>query len=116
MLENDEWKNEAACKGLPLSDFFPVRISKDNSAKVKELILLCESCPVNAECLYDAVWNDSVGIWGRTTYRQRRSFVTKVLKGKRSNITLLKCKNLIQHLTDNKIMPTQKAYKADSQN
>jgi len=116
MLEDDQWKDQASCKGLNLNDFFPVRISKENSDKVIEIIYLCESCPVNAECLYDAVWNDSVGIWGRTTYRQRKRFVTKVLQGKRSNITLKKCKDFITYLSENNILPSKKAYKADSQN
>ena len=116
MLEDDKWKQKASCKGSDLNDFFPVRIGKNNSEKVYSIMNLCEKCKVNAECLYDAIWNDSVGIWGRTTYRQRLTFFRKHLNSKRSNLTLDKCRQFISHLSSNNILPNRKSVNSDIQN
>lgn len=114
MLENDEWREQAACKGYTVNDFFPVKIGRHNSKKVYSLIELCDSCPVNAECLYTAVWTDSIGIWGRTTFRQRKVFISKYLESNRYTVTLQKCREYISHLKDRNILPNRKSVEKEN--
>jgi hypothetical protein len=116
MLEDNKWKLDASCRGANIEEFFPLRISKDNSDRISKVMNLCDTCPVNAECLYDAVWHDSVGIWGRTTYRQRKYFISKLLSGDRYSVTLKKCSDFIKDLKLQQVIPGYKAYKADIQN
>ena len=72
------WKEEARCKGEPLSTFFIVG-PLDNVAQAHanwpRINELCGKCPVQQNCLDYALDNYiRQGIWGGKTYQQRRKY------------------------------------------
>jgi len=67
-FDHAAWMQRAACRGNGPDTFFP---SGRADAAVARLI--CDSCPVKAECLDYATRNgDLTGIWGGTSEKQRR--------------------------------------------
>jgi WhiB family redox-sensing transcriptional regulator len=65
------WMARAACRGLPLDLFFPVRgVSAATMGRVRAV---CAGCSVRSECLdYAAATVETMGVWGGTTDRERR--------------------------------------------
>lgn len=63
------WQDESACKGVSTELFFPTTMG----AVQKELIELCDSCPVYEECLSHALHHEHYGIWAGTSEKQRIS-------------------------------------------
>jgi WhiB family redox-sensing transcriptional regulator len=49
-VEREPWRARAACRGAPLSAFFPKGRGQDTSARA-----LCNDCPVLDECLESAL-------------------------------------------------------------
>ena len=62
---NYEWIDDSACR-LSNVDFF----AEEPSAECYEL---CDSCPVKAECLSQAMKQEHYGFWAGTTERERYS-------------------------------------------
>lgn len=63
-----DWRPLAACAGINPDLFFPRRGESAAAA-----VATCRTCPVQAECLTDALNNgEKVGIWGGMSERQRR--------------------------------------------
>jgi WhiB family redox-sensing transcriptional regulator len=63
------WRREAACLGQPLALFFP----RSGEQIPEEAAALCRSCPVQMDCLEDALAvGDIAGVWGGTSERARR--------------------------------------------
>lgn len=63
-----EWHKKAACRGQGPADF--VRGPKSDYADMREL---CETCPVQCECLEYALRDESLtGLWGGTSDIERR--------------------------------------------
>lgn len=55
-----DWRTEAACIGVEPETFFPPPNSHANAAK-----RVCAGCPVQAECLAEAIRSDARhGVWG----------------------------------------------------
>jgi hypothetical protein len=88
---NDRWELQAACRTWPvedLDDFFPV--SEDsNKVHVRTVKVplgiyqMCMNrCPVQLECLATAIKDNRVGIWGGTTYAQRRAMLRSRMRAK----------------------------------
>jgi WhiB family redox-sensing transcriptional regulator len=73
------WKQQARCKGEPLSTFFivgPLENEKQAHADWFRINELCGKCPVQQECLDYAVKNRiRQGIWGGKTFTQRRKYI-----------------------------------------
>lgn len=66
-----DWREAAACKGLDSDLFYPAKNFADNTKEAREI---CESCPVNKQCLEVSVRNsEPFGIWAGLTNRQRRT-------------------------------------------
>lgn len=65
-----EWSKSAICTGVELSMFFTA--SSTGMAKV-----ICQVCPVKRECLIWALMYKEEGVWGGTTYDERRSLFPK---------------------------------------
>ena len=75
-----DWKEQAACTGMPSEMFFPevdtffphTLRARENKAKA-----VCAKCPVDMECLNDALMNntydDDWGIFGGLTADERRA-------------------------------------------
>ena len=52
MRDRDRWEDWALCKGAPAAVFFPSGNSRGNVAVARAL---CAACPVQPECLEDAL-------------------------------------------------------------
>lgn len=66
--QNPPWMRHAACQASDTSLFYPT--SESDSGKA---IAICETCPVRALCLDEAVSRPELfGIWGGTTETERR--------------------------------------------
>jgi WhiB family redox-sensing transcriptional regulator len=63
--DGDEWQNEAKCAGEDVEQFF-ARLSESDAKK------FCKMCPVKSECLDYSLIYDTYGIWGGTTYKERK--------------------------------------------
>ena len=62
------WENEANCRGVNPSLFYPERGVSTSQAKE-----VCESCQVKDQCLESAVQRgEKFGIWGGLSERERR--------------------------------------------
>ena len=64
-----QWDSLAACRDRNPEIFFPEKAEDEWRARA-----ICAACPVVAECLKDALAQDSnpEGIWGNTNKRQRK--------------------------------------------
>ena len=70
-----DWRTQAACLDHNPEMFFPDPADRDGE---DEAIAICETCPVKADCLTDAMESETYrltsgrhGIWGGKTPRQR---------------------------------------------
>lgn len=70
------WHSLAACRGVGVARFFPVREGGHGAAGHKATVTeFCTRCPVRAECLaagLDQPVHADQGIWGGTSARDRR--------------------------------------------
>lgn len=75
MSDNLLWIEDANCKDAPTSIFFPSE-ELANPARYRESAQearsYCETCSVQQQCLNYALRNETVGIWGGMTARQRQ--------------------------------------------
>jgi Transcription factor WhiB len=62
----DNWTKDAACKGMDTNLFYA-----DHGKKYAKVRLICESCPVFAQCLQWALTSESEGMWAGTTELER---------------------------------------------
>lgn len=62
------WRDDAACKGLPAVWWFPEVREPDGFS---EAIKICKGCPVIEECLYYGLRREQYGIYGGTTETER---------------------------------------------
>ncbi len=65
-IERPSWQADAACRGMPVSLFYPERGKHALAARAA-----CASCPVSAEC-FEAGINENHGIWAGTNLKERR--------------------------------------------
>jgi len=108
-MDETQWRSFASCKNLDTSLFFPISIGKYNKSEINQLLDLCDSCPVAANCLHEAISTQSIGIWARTTNVQREAF----LKARDSSkpLTLEECQSYYEFLKDNKVYPYTRKHK-----
>lgn len=74
------WRQRAACRGMGTGIFYPPdsrsgRPVKDAPTPLAEARSICERCPVQAECVADALAFEGdrrFGCWGGTSPNQRR--------------------------------------------
>lgn len=62
------WMDDAACQTTNPDWFF-----KEDTASVKATKGICKPCKVRTRCLAHALEHDEVGVWGGTTYAERRA-------------------------------------------
>lgn len=63
------WRDNAACKGMPASLFFPESLKVQN-ANIAAVRVICNGCAVRKECLSHGM-SEPLGIWGGFTHRER---------------------------------------------
>ena len=68
--EEQEWKDDAACKGMDRNIFFPtIGYNQHSRAAIK----ICETCPVKRRCAEFAINNKiAFGIWGGLNPNERQ--------------------------------------------
>lgn len=81
-MTREAWKDDAECRGLPTSMFFPEdrhRVgSRAYDDEVTALRRICFTCPVRTECFHYAASHPDhteYGVWGGTTPLDRLSFI-----------------------------------------
>ena len=68
MAKQEQWRDDAACRGADIDLFFPV--SEDDAGPAKEI---CATCPVREACLEWAMaTHQEDGIFGGMTATERR--------------------------------------------
>ena len=75
MIEEEEWKDQAACKGKPVELFYLQEKDKliTTGAGGHPMRKVCYSCPVLKECRRYAISNELHGYWGGMTARARQN-------------------------------------------
>ncbi|MGH9266833.1 MAG: WhiB family transcriptional regulator [Acidimicrobiales bacterium] len=69
MSTGEGWRPRAACRGLPVSMFYPGR----GDRRGRDLALaVCRQCEVAEECLAEALAGAELGVWGGTDSDSRR--------------------------------------------
>lgn len=78
--EDVKWVDEAACKGVDVSLFFP----EDGQNISKEIREMCNGCPVKMDCYIYAEQNhlDNFGVFGGYSPKQRSDL--RKVKGRAS--------------------------------
>ena len=65
---NYRWQSDAACKGIPVSMFYPER-----GRPVPDTVrTVCKDCPVKRDCLEHGLHYEKYGVWGGMTEDQRQ--------------------------------------------
>ena len=78
----DNWRAQAACKGMGHL-FFDKTLPKSRPSQREEYphllwaLKLCDECPVRLTCFEEAMANHEVDIWGGTTKTQRKEIRKK---------------------------------------
>jgi hypothetical protein len=85
LIERKPWMQESSCNEEDTTVFFPNRYTE---ATVAKPFALCDTCLVKADCLYEAMITDSVGIWGGTTEYQRLMLLSKLFNDNSKNINM----------------------------
>jgi WhiB family redox-sensing transcriptional regulator len=71
LKDRESWQDDAACKGVDIGIFF----SLDDDDQ-KQALELCRSCPVQQQCLRDAIEHgETYGIWGGMKESERRGII-----------------------------------------
>ena len=69
--EAEDWRDQAACRGLDPTIFYPV---DDDGVSVAQVV--CNACDVRHECLeYALERREKDGVWGGATERDRRRII-----------------------------------------
>ena len=72
---NDEWRRDAACRGMAL-EVFSVGSRPDQERVIPLAKETCDACPVSSQCLEDAIqMNDTNGVRAGLTGRERRILI-----------------------------------------
>jgi WhiB family transcriptional regulator, redox-sensing transcriptional regulator len=73
--EEEAWRRDARCRGYGVNTFYPEKMGV-NHPEVKIAKRICRQCPVQEQCLIDAInHGDQFGIQGNMTPRERRKLM-----------------------------------------
>lgn len=84
--EEDEWRDDAACRTMDPAIFYPVPVGNGAAVKIArrgvdpyaEARAICASCPVRDECLNFALAiRDREGMYGGTDPEERRRILRR---------------------------------------
>ena len=96
---DEKWRMNASCKVMDSYNFFPERINKFNKEKILLIKKMCEKCPVQVDCFYEAIRGDYDGIWGGIEEKQRRAWMKYIGT---LLITYDQCFNFLKENTNHK--------------
>lgn len=90
----EPWRHRAACNGKDTNWWFPPQsgISTVMTPAARRAVAICQSCPVAAACLEQAMNKpEHYGIWGGLTAEQRRGMrrrkVAEIMHGTKAGYT-----------------------------
>jgi WhiB family redox-sensing transcriptional regulator len=84
-IEDDEWRDVAACRDTNPDLFFPVGTTGPAIEQIEEAKAVCRQCPALAPCLEFALMtNQDSGVWGGTSEEERRKLRKAWLAARRS--------------------------------
>jgi WhiB family transcriptional regulator, redox-sensing transcriptional regulator len=69
------WMSRGACQGEDPELFFPVAAEGPGLHQISEAKEVCRRCAVCARCLAYAVETRQAGVWGGTTWEERRAMM-----------------------------------------
>lgn len=75
MATKIEWRERAVCQGRDTDLFYSTDEAhppKKRSREELEALAVCERCPVSGNCLEWAIVKGEKGVWGGTTWRERK--------------------------------------------
>ena len=73
-VENDEWRDFAACRDTSPDLFFPVGTTGPAIEQIENAKAVCRQCEAQAPCLeYALSTNQDSGVWGGTSEEERRA-------------------------------------------
>jgi hypothetical protein len=76
---NPHWRLDGACRGQDPELWFPKYSNSDQARQAKDI---CNTCSVKTQCLAWAIEQGvEFGVWGGTTYAERRARGIKVKQG-----------------------------------
>lgn len=92
------WREKALCRNGSLSTdhFFSINSDNKSASSAAKAISMCSACPVQVECLHEAIKYNYDGVWGGTIYRQRLYFIRQYLNNDLLNLTIEKAKQFVQ--------------------
>lgn len=67
-----QWRLRAACRGAPHEFFIPIEGQNEEIYPPTQALQYCNVCPVQSECLTEALAQNEVGVWGGTSTFQRK--------------------------------------------
>src|SRR5258708_32665512 len=80
-----EWWTLAACRNAEPELFFPISATSASGATVERAKRVCESCPVQSQCLrYALRHRQEQGIWGGLTEDERRRMNRRMAPSERA--------------------------------
>ena len=79
LARRPSWHNDAACRGQPAVNFYPVR-----GETAAPALAICAGCRVREECLAEGVSHNERGVWGGSTAHQRRQIRSISVRGEGS--------------------------------
>lgn len=83
-IENDRWREVAACRDTDPDLFFPVGTTGPAIEQIANAKAVCESCEAKQPCLeYALTTNQDSGIWGGTSEEERRQIRRRWAAAKR---------------------------------
>ena len=72
-IEDDEWRDHAACRDTNPDLFFPVGTTGPAIEQIDQAKAVCRECPSQSPCLEFALMtNQDSGVWGGTSEEERR--------------------------------------------
>jgi len=74
LLDEWEWQEQAACRGMAVSAFFSPQSERGNPRRLREqrAQAICRECPVRKQCASFALrTGQAFGVWGGLTEADR---------------------------------------------
>ncbi len=83
-LQDDTWRELAACRDTDPDLFFPVGTTGPALEQIANAKAVCGTCDVKQACLeYAITTNQDSGVWGGTSEEERRQIRRKYVAAKR---------------------------------
>lgn len=72
-IEEDDWRDLAACRDTNPDLFFPVGTTGPALEQIEQAKAVCRQCEAQMSCLeFALVTNQDSGVWGGTSEEERR--------------------------------------------